>query len=102
MLFYLVLHFLFLHWQELVGKVAAKWNIAGENDTANQYYNSMYDNILITNGTGTERKVVFKSASDSDINAVDLTAYTTATMIFDSVFKGSGDCIKLTARSKWN
>lgn len=80
----------------MVGKVAAKWNIAGENDTANQYYNSMYDNILITNGTGTERKVVFKSASDSDINAVDLTAYTTATMIFDSVIKGSGDCIKLT------
>jgi hypothetical protein len=35
----------------LVGQSATQWIIAGENDTNSQRYNSLYNNIVVTNGS---------------------------------------------------
>lgn len=79
-----------------VGKSIARWNLVGENDSESQIYTALYDNIVITNGSGIERKVGFKSTSDLNCNINDLMSYTETTRIVIQTSLGSGDYIKLT------
>ncbi|MCD9026191.1 discoidin domain-containing protein [Cohnella silvisoli] len=62
----------------MIGKVAAKWMAAGENDDPNNVGIAYYDNIVVTDGNGNVKKVIFKEASDATLNTVELSAYTSA------------------------
>jgi alpha-mannosidase len=65
----------------MIGKTAKNWDVVGECDTAGLTFSALYDNFVVTNGSGTERKVVFKTASDNNVNAGDTwVSNATATM----------------------
>lgn len=68
-----------------IGKAADHWDVVGENDINSYTYMALYDNIVVTNGSGTERKVVFKSASDSNVNTCDYSQYASATMSISGI-----------------
>ena len=48
----------------MVGKTAAQWTLAGENDTNFLTYRAQYDNLQVTNGAGVIKKNVFASTAD--------------------------------------
>lgn len=56
----------------MVGKTVSRWDVVGESDTYNASYMALYDNIVVTNGSGVERKRVFKDAGDNNVNAADI------------------------------
>ena len=59
---------------DLIGKVAAQWALAGENDGPFQNYRAQYANIRITDGKGTLKKAIFQSAVDfrwDDLRVID-------------------------------
>lgn len=56
----------------MIGKTVSSWDVAGANNTNSLTYTAQYDNIAITNGSGIQRKAVFKSSSDSNVNTADL------------------------------
>lgn len=62
----------------LVGTTADKWMVAGEADNPLYVYAARYDNIVITDGNGTVRKIVYRRAADANRNVVELNAYTSS------------------------
>lgn len=50
--------------ESMVGKTAAQWTLAGENDEDLLIYRANYDNVVITDGSGTIKKTIFKETSD--------------------------------------
>lgn len=89
----------------LIGKTLNDWDVAGEYATSSKTYSALYDNIVITNGLGTERKVGFKSAADITANVpgnwvsnASALLYTTAyslPAVIDNTTNPTGDVIKL-------
>lgn len=57
---------------ELIGKTAAGWELVGENDRVFHTYSALYDNIVVTDGSGNVRKAVFRDGDDSNRNESDL------------------------------
>lgn len=54
----------------MVGKTAASWAVAGEYDTASAGYLAKYDNITVTNGSGTVKSTIFAAAADFNATGV--------------------------------
>ncbi len=48
----------------MIGKTSDQWALVGECDGQSFTYTSLYDNIVITNGSGVEKKIIFKSGND--------------------------------------
>jgi hypothetical protein len=48
----------------MVGKTATQWALAGENDNDSRIYQAQYTNIVVTDGKGTTKKVIFKVSGD--------------------------------------
>ena len=68
-----------------IGKTASYWDIAGDNNVASTTFSAIYDNIVITDGSDTERKVIFKNSSDCNINTPDLALNASAAMSITNV-----------------
>jgi Endopolygalacturonase len=82
----------------MIGRSSSKWLLAGENDTQNLTFVALYDNIVVTDGNGTERKVVYKNSSDANVNTTlinngvsSLTMSTVSTVRLPSSFASSND-----------
>lgn len=85
----------------MLGKTVSRWDVAGANNTNNLMYTAVYDNIVVTNGAGIERNVVFKSLADVNINQADIwVSNATCAMNVVPLTTGSpsasGDKIKFT------
>jgi hypothetical protein len=50
--------------EAMVGKTSAQWTLAGENDADFLVYRANYDNLVITDGNGVIKKIIFKESSD--------------------------------------
>ncbi|MCC3371875.1 glycosyl hydrolase family 28-related protein [Cohnella sp. REN36] len=48
----------------MIGQTSAHWDIVGENNTASISYKAQYDNIVVTDGNGNARAVIFRDAGD--------------------------------------
>ena len=73
-----------------IGKTASKWVVAGENDfqTINTYA-AYYDNIVVTDGNGTVKKVIYKNASDANLDTTELSSYISSSSMKTVVFNHS-------------
>ena len=66
-----------------IGKTADHWDVVGSSQTSGARYTSLYDNIVVTNGSGMEKKVIFKSQGDANINITDFSYEASSVMRYD-------------------
>jgi len=83
----------------MVGQTSAHWDIVGENNTNSISYKTQYDNIVVTNGNGTVKSVIFRDVADynatGNVLMSGVTSASVATVNVGSVLpaKPAGDVL---------
>jgi hypothetical protein len=64
----------------MIGKVSSYWDVVGATQTPGIATRALYDNIVVTNGSGTYRTIIFQLSKDNTINGPDIAFNTNASM----------------------
>ncbi|MCC3372124.1 glycoside hydrolase family 55 protein [Cohnella sp. REN36] len=85
----------------MVGKTISYWMLGGENDDANTSYLAIYDNVIVTNGSGTTKLSAYADGAPS-LNVSALTSNATGTLTAvsyaDATGSPSGDVLGFTTQ----
>ncbi|MFD0711467.1 glycosyl hydrolase family 28-related protein [Paenibacillus sp. GCM10027626] len=89
----------------MIGQTSAHWDIVGENNNHSIRYKTQYDNIVVTDGNGTVRSVIFRDAADynasGDVLVSGVTSASVTTVNIGSVLPAipAGDVLDFQVKN---